>query len=179
MYFDELGCTGAEARRMSPAQVAERYAQYKVMRSGGLMQWMYSDELYNRRVSAYRKRAMTILKGKMPGLWSDSVNESYEQARATTQRVRSASREERYDGRFSEADFRTYLLFPKLDRNFRHLSEAYLNAETPQDANRYMDALIEYKPLMMGVLNATDEAERERLYEQLITWYNELNIEEK
>lgn len=179
MYFDELGCTGAEARLMSPVQVAERYAQYKVMRAGGLMQWMYSDELYNRRVSAYRKRAMTILKGKMPGLWSDSVNESYEQARATTQRVRSASREERYDGRFSEADFRTYLLFPKLDRNFRHISEAYLNAETPQDANRYMDALIEYKPLMMGVLNATDEAERERLYEQLITRYNELNIEEK
>lgn len=179
MYFDELGCTGAEARRMSPAQVAERYAQYKVMRSGGLMQWMYSDELYNRRVSAYRKRAMTILKGKMPGLWSDSVNESYEQALATTQRMRSATREERYDGRFSEADFATYRLFPKLDRNFRHISEAYLNAETPQDANRYMDALIEYKPLMMEVLNASDEAECERLYEQLITRYNELNIEEK
>ena len=42
-----------------------------------------------------------------------------------------------------------------------------------------MDALTEYKPLMMGVLNATNEAEREKLYEQLITRYNELNIEEK
>ena len=87
MYFDELGCTGAEARRMSPAQVAERYAQYKVMRSGGLMQWMYSDELYNRRVGAYRQRAMTILKGKMPSMWSDEVNNSYEAARAPAARM--------------------------------------------------------------------------------------------
>lgn len=164
---------------MSPAQVAERYAQYKVMRSGGLMQWMYSEELYNRRVGAYTKRAMTTLKGKMPALWTEEVNNSYESARATTQRMRSATREERYDGRFSEADFATYLLFPKLDRNFRHISEAYLNAETPQEANRYLDALIEYKPLMMEVLNATNDAEREKLYEQLITRYNELNIEEK
>lgn len=179
MYFDELGCTGAEARLMSPVQVAERYAHYKVMRAGGLMQWMYSDELYNKRIAAYRKRGLSTLKGKMPSMWSDEVNNSYEQALATTQAVRSASEQERYSGRFSTQDIMTYRLFPKLDRNFRHLSEAYLNAETPQDANRYMDALIEYKPLMMGVLNATNEAEREKLYEQLITRYNELNIEEK
>ena len=30
IYFDELGATAAEASKMTPAEIAERYAEYKI-----------------------------------------------------------------------------------------------------------------------------------------------------
>ena len=43
IYFDELSASGVEASKMTPSQIAERFARYKRHRSAPLTGWMYSD----------------------------------------------------------------------------------------------------------------------------------------
>lgn len=44
IYFDELNATAAEAQGMTPAEIAERYARYKMHRGAPLTGWAYTDE---------------------------------------------------------------------------------------------------------------------------------------
>ena len=53
IYIDELGTTAANAQRMSPRQMAKRYAEYKVNRGAGLMREMYPEELEKKRLKSY------------------------------------------------------------------------------------------------------------------------------
>lgn len=44
LYFDEIGLSGTEASKLSPGQLARRYAEYKVMRGTPLQPWTWTDE---------------------------------------------------------------------------------------------------------------------------------------
>jgi len=52
LYIDELGTTARNARRMSYAQMAQRYADYKINREAPLTGWAYSDEARKKREKA-------------------------------------------------------------------------------------------------------------------------------
>ena len=55
IYIDELGVKAATARRMSPKQMAKRYADYKLKRNAPLTGWAYPEELEEKRRKAYEK----------------------------------------------------------------------------------------------------------------------------
>lgn len=67
IYLDELDLTGTEASRMTPAEIAERYARYKVMRGAPLTGWAYSDEKRDSVETKYRNKVRKIAKGKIEG----------------------------------------------------------------------------------------------------------------
>ena len=56
IYIDELGTTAERAKRMSYSQMARRYADYKMNRSTGAFQGLYSDELKAKRKKSLEKR---------------------------------------------------------------------------------------------------------------------------
>ena len=65
IYFDELGATAAEASKMTPAEIAERYAEYKIHRGAPLTGWAYSEEARDSVKTAQQNRVLTKVKEKM------------------------------------------------------------------------------------------------------------------
>ena len=62
IYIDELGMNADKARSMSPGEMAERYARYKINKEAGPLVWAYSDEAEEKREKAYLKRFKTLVK---------------------------------------------------------------------------------------------------------------------
>ncbi len=67
IYFDELDATAAEASKMTPAEIAERYAEYKIHRGAPLTGWAYSEEARDSVKTAQQNRVLTKAKEKMSG----------------------------------------------------------------------------------------------------------------
>lgn len=65
IYFDELGATAAEASKMTPAEIAERYAEYKKHRGAPLTGWAYSEEARDSVKTAQQNRVLTKAKEKL------------------------------------------------------------------------------------------------------------------
>ena len=62
IYFDELNATAAEAQGMTPAEIAERYARYKMHRGAPLTGWAYTDEARDSVMTAQQNRVLTKAK---------------------------------------------------------------------------------------------------------------------
>ena len=73
IYFDEIGATGIEASKMTPAQIAERYAEYKINRNAPLMRWAYSESESQSLKDKYIKNAMGIAKKNIEEYTDKSV----------------------------------------------------------------------------------------------------------
>ena len=65
IYFDELNATAAEAQGMTIAEIAERYADYKIHRNAPLTGWAYSEEARDSVKTAMQNRALTQAKEKL------------------------------------------------------------------------------------------------------------------
>lgn len=65
VYLEELDITAAEAKGMTPAEVAERYARYKMMREAPLTGWMRSAEKSDSISAKKQNKVFTIAKEKM------------------------------------------------------------------------------------------------------------------
>lgn len=65
IYFDELNATAAEAQGMTPAEIAERYARYKMHRGSPLTGWAYTDEARDSVMTAQQNRVLTKAKEKL------------------------------------------------------------------------------------------------------------------
>lgn len=65
IYFDELNATAAEAQGMTPTEIAERYARYKMHRGAPLTGWAYTDEARDSVMTAQQNRVLTKAKEKL------------------------------------------------------------------------------------------------------------------
>lgn len=65
IYFDELNATAAEAKGMTPAEIAERYARYKMMREAPLTGWMRSAEKSDSISEKKQQKVFRIAKEKL------------------------------------------------------------------------------------------------------------------
>ena len=65
IYFDELNATAAEAQGMTPAEIAERYARYKMHRGAPLTGWAYTDEARDSVMTTQQNRVLTKAKEKL------------------------------------------------------------------------------------------------------------------
>lgn len=65
IYFDGLNATAAEAQGMTPAEIAERYARYKMHRGAPLTGWAYTDEARDSVMTAQQNRVLTKAKEKL------------------------------------------------------------------------------------------------------------------
>ena len=76
VYFDELGVTASEAQKMTPAEIAERYARYKVYRSAPLTGWAYTEEERRSAMERYSKGAIKRAKEKLKANLENRRNEA-------------------------------------------------------------------------------------------------------
>ena len=171
IYFDEIGMSGDEALRLSPQELVERYAQYKVKREHFVTPWVWGDEdLLDKK----RKRGKTIVKERTARMGDEKVNEAYlqyeEVYKGVDAKVKEAKKTEKTDyvkGARLMADaqsdpkaFATYQTFKQLDGDFTKIVKSYLGAKTADEAALYRQAMLDYKAAMVKVLDAPDATTR-------------------
>lgn len=75
MYFDEVGLSGGEISQYTPGQLAQRYAEYRIMRGTPFVPWTWGDE---EEQSKYEKSAQKEIKDRLAGREDDEVVAAYE-----------------------------------------------------------------------------------------------------
>ncbi len=150
LYFDELGLSGEEASKMTPAEIAERYAQYKTMRNAPLTGWAYSDEGREEQMDKYRKKVITAAREGLTEVTStDAVKELLSEYDEVTKRE-AALGELKKEQKFEEYregmrqlrgehDMRVHRRVGRYKRDIRELTERYL---TPGISRAEADSIV-------------------------------------
>ncbi len=74
LYFDEIEMSGEEASKLTPEQLAQRYAEYKVKRGTPLAPWSWDDE---ERLGRYEELAKERMTERLKNHGDVAVNEAY------------------------------------------------------------------------------------------------------
>ena len=171
MYFDEVGLSGEEVSKYTPAQLAERYAQFKVKRGRFFSPWSWDDE---ERIKKFTDKANKTIKERTEQMGDKHVNEAYlqyeEVYKGVDAKVKEAKKMAKTDyvevaQLMAEAQsdpnaFATYQMFKQMDGNFNKIVKLYLGAKTPDEAALCRQAVLDYKSAMVRVLEAPDAATR-------------------
>lgn len=177
MYFDEVNLRGDEISKYTPAQLAERYARYRVKRGALYAPWIWNEE---GRLDKQKDQATTIVKEHLDNLSDKKVNEDYQKYEEAYKAVREQIGEAKVLAKFGdekgveqkltaigEKNLAMYTLFGKADMAFDKLVNAYLEADTPEFADHCKDVIVEYKKAMVDALSAMGTDKQEQKLQQL------------
>lgn len=170
LYFDELGASAEEASKMTPSQIAERYARYKIRRGAPLTGWAYGSEEREQIMEKYRKRSNTLAKERLTRVTDKAVSDSLktwdEEYKTTKDRV-SAIRKvsERDEDRYYEMldeleatpEFDRYQIITDYKRDVDELTKEWLRAKTPEQRDSCAKAIVNLKRLMITDLRNTQQ----------------------
>lgn len=170
LYFDELAASAEEASKMTPSQIAERYARYKIRRGAPLTGWAYGSEEREQIMEKYRKRSNTLAKERLTRVTDKAVSDSLktwdEEYKATKDRV-SAIRKvrERDEDRYYEMldeleatpEFDRYQIITDYKRDVDELTKEWLRAKTPEQRDSCAKAIVNLKKLMITDLRNTQQ----------------------
>lgn len=172
MYFDEVGLQGDEVSKYTPAQLAERYALYKVKRGRFFAPWSWDDE---ELIEKQEEKANTAIKERIGSSEFSEVNEAYERyekiAKEIGEQVNALEKarrdgsikqdegKKRMDAIKQDGNFNTYALFTNLDKVLEAMSKRYMAAKSPEEAAMYAEAVERYRLAMLDALSADNYAE--------------------
>lgn len=177
IYFDEIGLSGREARGLSPREIAERYARYKVMRGTPLLPWTWDDEA---RLGKYEKRAREEIKARFEASEDGEVLEKYKAMEARNaaynkevSRAREAMEEDYVKGAAAYsrlergAEARFHEDFTDLNGMLGEMSAALLQAESAEEAALLREYIGRYRASMIGILETYNDEERRRRLQEM------------
>lgn len=170
IYFDELGATGEEASQMTPYEIAERYARYKVRRGAPLTGWAYGNEQREKLMDKYRKKSNTLAKERLTRETDTRASQNMvqwlEEFEATKDRVseikKAKSRnEDRYYELLDELEmtpeYERYEIIKGYKRDVDALTKEWLNATTAAQRDSCVQAIIGLKGEMARELIDTQQ----------------------
>lgn len=176
LYFDEIDMSGEEASKLTPEQLAQRFAEYKVKRGTPLAPWSWGDE---ERLGKYEELAKDRMKERLDGQGEASVIEAYADYEARYKAVKQKADEakELIKTDYAAAaqahaalqrgpDFVIYQRFGSLDKQLSRISKMWLTSKTPEEANLVASTITSYRAGMVKVLQAkTVEAQQSAMAE--------------
>lgn len=159
MYFDEIDATGEEASTMTPEEIAERYAEYKMNRNAPLTGWAYDEEGRKNVMEKQRKKAKKAMKERMTSTAAnqrtrellegfDEVSEREKELN----RLKKSDREAYHRGRKElreGTDMRRHNRVKRYNHDIKRLTEKWMNAKTPQDADSIAGAMLNARERML------------------------------
>lgn len=167
IYFDELDASAKEASQMTPDEIAERYARYKVRRGAPLTGWAYADSTREGLIEKYRKQATKVAKDRLERA---TINENLAQLLAeyeatkdrlsAIRKLRETDEDAYYDQlnalKMSGAHDR-YLIVRDYKRDVDALTKKWLGAKTPAERDSCVRAIIGLKNEMAAELTGTQQ----------------------
>ena len=170
IYFDELDASGEEASKMTPSEIAERYARYKVRRGAPLTGWAYGDEQRKKLMDKYRDRSNTLAKERLTRETdmraSPNMAQWLEEYEATKDRVSEIRKvksrdEDRYYELLDELEvtpeYIRYEIIKAYKRDVDEITKRWLNAKTPAERDSCAQAIISLKREMANELSYTQQ----------------------
>lgn len=170
IYFDELDASGEEASQMTPSEIAERYARYKVRRGAPLTGWAYGNEQREKLMDKYRDRSNTLAKERLTRETDKQASQNMaqwlEEFEATKDRVSEIKRvksrdEDRYYELLDELEitpeYDRYEIIKGYKRDVDALTKEWLKATTPAQRDSCVQAIIGLKSDMVRELMNTQQ----------------------
>lgn len=159
MYFDEIDATGEEAATMTPEEIAERYAEYKLNRNAPLTGWAYSEEGRKETMEKQRKKAEKAMRERMTSTAAnqrtrellegfDEVSEREKELNRLKKSDREAYRRGRKELR-EGTDMRRHNRVKRYNHDIKRLTEKWMNAKTPQEADSIARAMLNARERML------------------------------
>lgn len=183
MYFDEVDLTGEEASKLTPAQLAQRYAEYKVKRGTPLAPWSWGDE---ERLGKYNELAKDRMQERLDAQGDATVNEAYADFEARYKDVSEKAKEAKALMRTDYAaaaqahaalqqdpDFTLYQRFGSLDKQLGRISKMWLTSKTPEEAALVASTITSYRAGMVKVLQAETVESQQSAMSELTTLMND------
>ena len=183
MYFDEISLSGEEASKLTPEQLAQRYAEYKVKRGTPLAPWSWGDE---ERLNKYSESAKDRMKERLNAQGDATVNEAYADFEARYKDVSEKAKEAKALMRTDYAaaaqahaalqqdlDFTLYQRFGSLDKQLGRISKMWLTSKTPEEAALIASTIPAYRAGMVKVLQAETVENQQSAMSELTTLMNE------
>ena len=145
IYFDELAATAAEASKMTPAEIAERYVEYKIHRGAPLTGWAYSEEARDSVKTAQQNRVLTKAKEKMSNRMEteatkqllstyDEVSKQQTELSKLKKTDRAAYREGMKQLR-QKYNMREHGRMKRYKHDMKQLTEKYLRSKNAEERN--------------------------------------------
>ena len=170
IYFDELDASGEEASQMTPSEIAERYARYKIRRGAPLTGWAYGNEQREKLMDKYRDRSNTLAKERLTRETDKQASQNMaqwlEEFEATKDRVKEIRKvksrdEDRYDELLNELEitpeYDRYEIIKGYKRDVDALTKEWLNATTSAQRDSCAQAIIRLKSDMVRELINTQQ----------------------
>lgn len=183
MYFDEVDLTGEEASKLTPAQLAQRYAEYKVKRGTPLAPWSWGDE---ERLGKYNDLATDRMKERLDAQGDAKVIEAYADFEARYKAVSEKAKEAKALMKTDYAaaaqahamlqqdpDFGLYQRFGALDKQLGRISKMWLTSKSPQEAALVASTITSYRAGMVKVLQAETAESQQLAMSELTTLMND------
>lgn len=183
LYFDEVDLTGEEASKLTPAQLAQRYAEYKVKRGTPLAPWSWGDE---ERLGKYNNLATDRMKERLDAQGDATVIEAYADFEARYKAVSEKAKEAKelmktdyaaaaqaHAALEQDPDFGLYQRFGALDKQLGRISKMWLTSKSPAEAALVASTITSYRAGMVKVLQAETAESQQSAMSELTTLMND------
>ena len=168
IYFDELSASGVEASKMTPSQIAERFARYKRHRSAPLTGWMYSDAAIADKDSKRKETVYKKASENFKAAANKSNKEELEQWKAEykeTAAKLSAIKElreqdedeadEQMDALENTPEYDRYLIMKDYNSDMNDITKAWLNSKSPTEREQLTKAMFKVQQEMVNELKTS------------------------
>lgn len=183
LYFDEVDLTGEEASKLTPAQLAQRYAEYKVKRGTPLAPWSWGDE---ERLGKYNDLATDRMKERLDAQGDATVIKAYADFEARYKAVSEKAKEAKelmktdyaaaaqaHAALQQDPDFILYQRFGSLDKQLGRISKMWLTSKSPAEAALVASTISSYRAGMVKVLQAETVESQQSAMSELTTLMND------
>ena len=178
IYFEEVGMTGKEASKLTPEQLAKRYAEYKVKRGTMLIpSGFVSQKLYDSREQyAYQQIKERYSKRENPDIvekYMELDKRIDEIGKQKTDALNEVSEGKFEDGieklsEFSQSmDYQMYKEFGQFRREFNKLVNFYMKSKSPKEAEYILNAIAGIRKDIATAYNMHNQGNEEMKYNYL------------
>ena len=168
IYFDELSASGVEASKMTPSQIAERFARYKRHRSAPLTGWMYSDAAIADKDGKRKETVYKKARENFKDAASKSNKEELEQWKAeykeTAAKLSAIKKlreqdedeaDEQMDALENTPEYDRYLIMKDYNSDMNDITKAWLNSKSPTEREQLTKAMFKVQQEMVNELKTS------------------------
>lgn len=168
IYFDELSTSGVEASKMTPSQIAERFARYKRHRSAPLTGWMYSDAAIADKDGKRKETVYKKARENFKAATSKSNKEELEQWKAeykeTAAKLSAIKKlreqdedeaDEQMDALENTPEYDRYLIMKDYNSDMKDITKAWLNSKSPTEREQLTKAMFKVQQEMVNELKTS------------------------
>ena len=168
IYFDELSASGVEASKMTPSQIAERFARYKRHRSAPLTGWMYSDAAIADKDSKRKETVYKKASENFKAAANKSNKEELEQLKAeykeTAAKLSAIKKlreqdedeaDEQMDALENTPEYDRYLIMKDYNSDMNDITKVWLNSKSPTEREQLTKAMFKVQQEMVNELKTS------------------------